>query len=100
REIRVIAFTESIGPISLLASETLAAFTELQTNPWKIDEFSLRCPSFNQNQEMEALLRRAKESGESFGGTIGLRIVGLPKGLGQPVFGKLKSSIADALMGV
>lgn len=99
-EARVIAFTESIGPVRLNSSECTQAFLALQENPWKVDEFSLRCPVHDKNQKMETLLQEAKDSGESFGGQVTMRIQGIPQGLGQPVFRKLKSCLADAMFGV
>ena len=99
-EVRVIAFTESIGPLQLAENEIQNAVTALSANPWLVDKNSLRCPSDVKSAAMEELLRRAKDSGESYGGTVIMRIVGVPKGLGQPVFRKLKSSLADALFGI
>ena len=99
-EIRVVAFTESIGPVALDADETRAAYEALQSDPWKVDQFPSRCPSSGKNGRIEKLLSAAKESGESYGGQVAIEIRGLPEGLGQPVFAKLKSSLADALFGV
>lgn len=99
-EARVIAFTESIGAIRMAEGEITQAFHGLRSDPWKVDERSLRCPSREKNGEMESLLRAAKESGESYGGTALMRIAGIPRGLGSPVFGKLKSSLAEAMFGV
>jgi chorismate synthase len=99
-EVRVIAFTESIGEICLTEAEVNEAVAHLQNDPWSIDKMSLRCPSLEGNSQMDELLRNAKISGESFGGTVSLRVLGLPVGLGQPVFGKLKNSFADALFSV
>ena len=98
--LRVIAYTESIGPIALDEKEKTKANQELLEKPWNIDQFSLRCPSKTKNMEMENLLREAKEKNDSYGGTVIVRIVEIPRGLGQPVFGKLKSSLADAMLGV
>jgi chorismate synthase len=46
------------------------------------------------------LIGKAKESGESYGGIVALCLLGVPRGLGQPVFGKIKSSLASAMMGI
>lgn len=50
--------------------------------------------------ELSALLSQAKENGESFGARIGITISGVPKNLGQPVFHKLKSDLAAAMMSI
>lgn len=45
-------------------------------------------------------LEEAKMQGESYGGTLQVRIKNPPKDLGQPVFHKLKSDLAAAFMGI
>lgn len=59
---------------------------------------------WNETQETQSairqLLEKARETGESYGGTVGLRIKALPKGLGQPVFHKFKSDLAGALLSI
>jgi chorismate synthase len=100
REVRVIAFTESIGSVQMTASEVEAAVSALQAGPWDVDRNSLRCPSPEKNAEMEKILHAAKMSGESHGGAVQLRLIGVPRGLGAPVFGKLKSSLAAAMMSI
>ena len=52
------------------------------------------------SQEIEALLLNAKAQGESYGGIAKVEILGLPSGLGQPVFHKLKADLASAVMSI
>ena len=47
--------------------------------------------------EMARRILAAKEAGDSLGGSIDVRVEGLPVGLGEPIFGKLKALIAQAL---
>lgn len=56
--------------------------------------------SFPSLENIEELLIQAKEKGESYGGVIEISVDGFPQGLGQPVFHKLKSDFAHALMSV
>lgn len=61
-----------------------------QLGPWK-------------GEETEAInegLKKAKAEGQSFGGTVELILKGVPRNLGQPVFHKLKSDLAAAMMSV
>lgn len=44
------------------------------------------------------LLKSAKEEGQSYGGSIELRISNPIKSLGQPAFGKIKSKLAEAAL--
>lgn len=43
---------------------------------------------------------RAKTAGDSVGGIVGITATGCPKGLGDPVFGRLDAGIAAAMMGI
>jgi chorismate synthase len=97
-EAQVIAFVSRIGLISLNSDDCIDAAEALESDPWHVDEFSLRCPSPEKNGQMESLISEAKTSGESYGGTAFVRIAGIPSGLGQPVFAKLKSELAAAFL--
>lgn len=50
--------------------------------------------------EIEAFLLKCKESGESAGGEIKVVIKNCPKGLGEPVFDKLKADFAKAFLSI
>lgn len=50
--------------------------------------------------EVMAFLEKAKIEGKSYGGTVGLTVKGMPKNLGQPVFHKLKSDLASAILSI
>ncbi len=99
-EVRVLAYTGSIGRIALTAEEIAKAQEKLSEDPWRVDGFGLRCPDPSKNAAMEHLLSKAKAEGESFGGTALITILHTPKCLGQPVFGKLKNNFASAFMSV
>jgi chorismate synthase len=99
-EAQVISFVSRIGLISLSDGVCADAAEALENDPWHVDEFSLRCPSVEKNERMESLLAEAKETGESYGGIAYVRMAGIPRGLGQPVFAKLKSELSSAFMGI
>ncbi len=50
--------------------------------------------------EVEKMLSGLKVEGESVGGFAEIRVENPPRGLGQPVFHKLKSDLAEALMSI
>ena len=52
------------------------------------------------NAEIEAYLLDLQQKGESVGGTTCFEIFGCPKGLGEPVFNKLKADLAHAMMSI
>jgi chorismate synthase len=99
-EAGVIGFVSRIGVVEMSETEALDAAEALENDPWNVDEFSLRCPSVERNEEMEQMLIRARETGESYGGIAYIRLVGLPRGLGQPVFQKFKSELACAYLSI
>lgn len=65
----------------------------MQLGPWKSSD-----PDFT--EKMQNGLVEAKAKGESFGGIVELQLKGLPPHLGQPVFHKLKTDLAAAMMSV
>ncbi|MGE0527085.1 MAG: chorismate synthase [Bdellovibrionales bacterium] len=99
-EAQVIGFVSRVGFVGMTDSDCMDAAEALEGDPWNVDEFSVRCPSQSKNEEIETLLKSAQETGESYGGAAFMRIVGLPRGLGQPVFAKLKSEFASAFMSI
>ncbi len=66
----------------------------------RVDQSLVRMPDLQVSDQVIKILEQAKIDGESYGGVALLRITGMPKSLGQPVFHKLKSDLASALMGV
>lgn len=72
-------FASSIGPISLTAEDNFPSAPKTS---------------------VDKLLTEAKASGKSYGGVAELWLDGVPAGIGQPVFRKLKSELASAMMSV
>ena len=51
-------------------------------------------------QQMQGYIQTIKETGDSVGGIIECAIVGLPAGLGEPMFGGVESRIAQIVYGI
>jgi chorismate synthase len=49
---------------------------------------------------METLVLKTKKDGDSIGGAIFCRVIGLPFGLGEPVFDKLHAVLGQALFSI
>ncbi|HUB05995.1 MAG TPA: chorismate synthase [Myxococcales bacterium] len=92
-EVRAVAWVEQVGPER--AAEAPAGLTRAQ-----VDGHPTRCPDPEAARRMEEAILAAKAAGDSLGGVVALRLEGLPVGLGEPVFGKLKSRLADGLAGI
>lgn len=58
----------------------------------------VRCADPNVAKAMEELILEYKEKGDSIGGIVETIALGVPAGLGEPVFGKLDGDLAKALM--
>ncbi|MFP2925432.1 chorismate synthase [Pyxidicoccus sp. 3LG] len=88
--VRTVAFVSQVG--DLVAAVPPPGLTRAQ-----VDAHSTRCPDENLREEMSRRILAAKEAGDSLGGSIDVRVEGLPVGLGEPIFGKMKALIAQAL---
>ncbi len=89
----IVGWVSSVGAIA--AAEPPAALRRAD-----VDRHPTRCPDEAVADAMAAAIIDAKSRGDSLGGSVDLRIGGLPVGLGEPVFGKLKARLADAAAGV
>jgi len=85
-----VAWVSQVGP--LVAAEPPPGLSRQS-----VDAHPTRCPDLSTAQAMAERILAAKEEGDSLGGAIDLRITGLPVGLGEPVFGKLKGLLAHAM---
>jgi chorismate synthase len=88
--VRTVGWVSQVG--SLVAAVPEPGLTRAQ-----VDEHPTRCADPVVREEMSRRILTAKEAGDSLGGSIDLRVEGLPVGLGEPIFGKLKALIAQAL---
>ncbi len=94
-ELRIVAWVSAVGGLSM--GEAAMA------RRWRRDEvdaFDSRCPEAETAERMSELILRAKESGDSYGGVITVRVEGPPAGLGEPVFLKLHSYLANAFASI
>lgn len=91
--VKVVAWVSQVGPHK--APAPALGLTRAQ-----VDLHPTRCPDADTAELISRAILEAKGEGDSLGGTIDLRIEGLPVGLGEPVFGKLKALLASAIGGV
>lgn len=89
----VVGYASQIGPFTLTAEE------REQIPAKDVDAYQARFPS-KRSSEVEALLKKAQEQGDSYGGVAEILIENPPAYLGQPVFHKLKSDLAQAFLSV
>jgi chorismate synthase len=82
--LRVQSFPRQIGP--LVHADSVVDFSQI----WGL--------SAESRTAVEELLAQAKTEGQSYGGIGEVWVRGLPSGLGEPVFMKLKSELAGAMI--
>src|SRR5439155_1161403 len=64
----------------------------------QVEASPVRCPIPAKAAEMIALIEAVRKDLDSIGGICELVAVGVPPGLGEPVFDKLKADLAKALL--
>lgn len=96
---QVSAATKVIGYASQIGAYELTPDERARVGQNHIDSYQARFPSIRHN-EIAEMLKKAQESGESYGGVAEILIQNPPAYLGQPVFHKLKSDLAQAFLSV
>lgn len=64
------------------------------------DEKPFPTMSEERGREMQELILAAKNGGDSVGGVIECAVIGLPAGLGDPMFGGMENRIAQIVFGI
>jgi len=68
--------------------------------PEEIERNPVRCPDPEKAADMVALIKKLKDEGDSIGGIVEVRAMGVPAGLGEPVFAKLSAELGAALLSI
>ena len=71
----------------------LPTLEQVEANP-------VRCPDLELARLMEERILQVRKDGDSVGGVIQCRVVGLPVGLGAPVFDRLEADLAKAMLSI
>lgn len=91
--ITVQAYTSQVGNIRLEKGYDCYDLSLIENN-------AVRCPDADKAQVMERLILDVKRQGDTVGGVVTCVIKGVPAGLGEPVYGKLTSSLAHAMFSI
>lgn len=65
-----------------------------------VERNPMRCADLKTAERMKEAVLKAAAEGDSTGGVVEVRAIGVPPGLGDPVFEKLDAEIAHALMSI
>ena len=91
--ISVQAYTSQVGNIVLDGDYTRYDLSTAETN-------AVRCPDSDKASEMEQLIMEVKRDGDTVGGVVSCVVTGAPVGLGEPLYDKLTSSLAHAMLSI
>ncbi len=92
-DIEIIAYTTSIGEISMAENITII-------NKSNIEDSLVRCPDKKVSEKMITSIKNARKNGDTLGGVIKCVIKNTPIGLGEPVFNKLHSELGRAMLSI
>ena len=91
--IEIVSHVTQIGHIKAEPQEFSTIKENVEKNP-------VRCADLNAAGEMEELILAKKSEGDSVGGIVETIAIGLPVGLGEPVFERLDGDLARILMNI
>ena len=89
--ITVQAYTSQVGDIALEKSYDAYDLTAVESNV-------VRCPDAEKAAEMEKLILEVKRQGDTIGGIVTCVAKGVPAGIGAPLYNKLSSALAAAML--
>ncbi|MCW4044965.1 MAG: chorismate synthase [Candidatus Bathyarchaeota archaeon] len=92
--IDVLAYTVAIGKVKM---GKVLSFEEIRRRRY---ETSVRCPDEACAEAMENAIVDVRKEGDSLGGVIEVAALGVPAGVGEPLFDALDADIAKALFTV
>jgi chorismate synthase len=90
--IRILAYVKQVGEVVADVPDPAAVTLE------QVEATPVRCPDPAAAARMIALIEEVRKEQDSVGGVCELVATGVPPGLGEPVFDKLKADLAKALL--
>lgn len=93
KEVKIHAYTSSVGDITLDKSYQEINFSNIESN-------TIRCPDEDVANQMIDKIKAVRKMGDTIGGTVTCVIQNLPVGLGEPVFDKLHAELGKAMLSI
>jgi chorismate synthase len=87
------AYVSQIGNVKLARIVNKMDFKEVEQN-------EVRCPDKETAMQMIALIKATEMEGDTLGGMISCQIIGVPAGIGEPVFDKLHAELGKAMLSI
>ncbi|MCM8532460.1 MAG: chorismate synthase [Lentisphaeraceae bacterium] len=92
--ISVVGYVKQVGDIVAHVEDPTKVTME------QVEKNDVRCPDQDIAEEMKALIKKVRSEQDSIGGVSEIVATGVPAGLGEPVFDKLKSDFAKGIMSI
>jgi chorismate synthase len=89
--IEITGYISQIGDIKIDSSNI--EYNQINQNPFF-------CPNINQITELEDYLTKIRKEGDSVGAIIEIVAKNVPVGLGEPIYNKLDTALAAAMMSI
>ena len=96
-EARVVGYVTQIGEVNAVIDDPAAVQLEHVEELPSGEANIVRCPDPEAAGRMVELIEAARKGQDSIGGVAEVCVTGVPAGLGEPVFDKLKADLAKAL---
>ncbi|MEX0700768.1 MAG: chorismate synthase [Planctomycetales bacterium] len=94
---RVVGYVVQVGDVRAeIADPAAVTLEQVETLPGG-EPNVVRCPDPAAAAKMIALIEQVRKEGDSIGGAAEIVATGIPPGLGEPVFDKIKADLAKAL---
>jgi len=90
--VSIVAHVDQVGDIRLHSSKFYSQE--------EADATIVRCPDTAIANKMIELIQEVRKDGDTIGGAISCSIIGLPVGLGEPVFDKLHADLGKAMLSI
>jgi chorismate synthase len=93
----VVGYVVQIGDVrAQIADPAAVTLAQVETLP-NGEPNLVRCPDPDAAEKMIAVIDQVRKAGDSIGGAAEIVATGIPAGLGEPVFDKIKADLAKAL---
>lgn len=89
--VQIHAYVQQVGPVILDKPYHALDLRQIEATP-------VRCPDLDTAHKMLAAIEAVRDEGDTIGGMVQGVALGVPAGLGEPVFDKLQADLAKAMM--
>jgi chorismate synthase len=94
---QVVGYVSQVGNVrAQIADPAAVTLEQVETLP-DGEPNIVRCPDLAAAKQMIDLIEECRKAGDSIGGAAEIVATGVPAGLGEPVFDKIKADLAKAL---